>query len=47
MVLREKEKQFIFDEVCPLKFHCGKLMMLGTIGVTPQVIGLHLCMCIA
>jgi hypothetical protein len=32
MVLREKEKQFIFDEVCPLKFHYEKLMMLGTIG---------------
>jgi hypothetical protein len=32
MVLRKKEKQFIFDEVCPLKFHYGKLMMCGTIG---------------
>jgi hypothetical protein len=30
--LREKRKQFIFDEVCPLKLYCGKLMMLGTIG---------------
>jgi hypothetical protein len=29
---RKKEKQFIFDEVCLLKFHYGKLMMLGTIG---------------
>jgi hypothetical protein len=28
---RKKEKQFIFDEMCPLKFHCGKLMMCGTI----------------
>jgi hypothetical protein len=29
---KKKEKQFIFDEVCPLKFHCGKLMTRGTIG---------------
>jgi hypothetical protein len=28
----KKEKQFIFDEVCPLKFQCRKLMMDGTIG---------------
>jgi hypothetical protein len=28
----KKEKQCILDEVCPLKFHCGKLMMHGTIG---------------
>jgi hypothetical protein len=29
---KKKEKQFILDEVCLLKFHCGKLMMRGTIG---------------
>jgi hypothetical protein len=29
---KKKEKPFIFDEVCPHKFHCGKLTMRGTIG---------------
>jgi hypothetical protein len=29
----KKKKQFIPDEVCPLKFHWGKLVMRGTIGL--------------